>query len=492
MGGLTIGVDVGTTATKAVVLDVDAGVVAQTSRPSRLSSPRPGWAEASTEEWMANVRDTLAELVASPVVDRARVTALSVTGMVPAVVPLDARGRPLRPAILQNDARATREVGDTAEQLKDHDVVLRTGSAVTQQSVGPTATWLATHEPDVWARTTSVVGSYDLVLAALGAEVHVERNWALESGLYTVAGDPFAPAVEVAGMAQRLVPVRTAGEVVGALSPGMARETGLPAGVPLVVGGADHVLSAFTAGLSREGDWLIKLGGAGDILAVAAEPVMDPRFYLDEHPVPGLWLPNGCMATSGSLIRWVQGIVGDSDLARLDDEAAGRPAAEVLCLPYFLGEKSPLNDPHLRGVFAGMHLGHDRADLYRSVLEGIAFGFRHNAEALRDAGVPLERATVTNGGSTSRFWRAVHASVLGSELRSVRGHTGASLGAAVLAGIGTGVLSWADAGRFVETGEVIAPDASLVDRYEEAYGLWRALGAAVEPVAHAMSRRTGH
>lgn len=489
----TIGLDLGTTGVKGIALDLERGLLAQETRTNALLTPHVGWAEASTEQWLTNVVDILAALIASPEVEAANVVAIATTGMVPAVVCLDQWSHPLRPAILQNDARAPTEVTELASALLAHDPLGSTGSPVTQQSVAPRALWLERNEPDLWARTELVVGSYDWLLRALGADAHVERNWALESGLVTVSGGGFAPARAVAGLDARLPEVAPPGRVVGALDPSIAARVGLSPEVALVVGGADHVLSAYAAGVASEGDWLVKLGGAGDILAVSARPVVDGRFYLDEHPVDGLWLPNGCMATSGSLVRWVQALVGGPDLSELDAEAQRRGAAEILCLPYFLGEKSPLNDPDLRGVFAGLHLGHDRADLYRSCLEGIAFGFRHNADGMREAGLPLERATVTNGGATSLLWKKIHASVLGVPLRTVVGHPGASLGAAVAAGVGVGALDWSGVARFIAEGDQIEPEPALVPLYDDAYALWRGLSEGSADTARAVARmqRTG-
>jgi xylulokinase len=258
----------------------------------------------------------------------------------------------------------------------------------------------------------------------------------------------------------------------------------------LIVGGADHVISAFSAGVENEGDALVKLGGAGDILAASNTPLVDARFYLDAHPIPGRWLPNGCMATSGSLIRWYQSIIGGTDLATLDAEAETRAPADVLCLPYFLGEKSPLNDPNLRGTFAGLHLGHTRADMYRSVLESIAFGFRHHVEIFAERGIALSRVMVTNGGSKSTLWKQIHSEVLGIQLHPVIDHPGASLGAAVIAAIGIGSLNdWADSKRFLELGEPVTPNARNVAVYNDAYRDWRDLGAAVTPISHSIAMR---
>jgi xylulokinase len=420
------------------------------------------------------------------------VAAVAVSGMVPAVVAVDSSGKPLRRAILQNDARAHREVGELAAALDGVDLVAMTGSALTQQSVAPTTVWLRTPEPDVYDRTAHYVGSYDWVLTALGAEVHVEQNWALESGLFTIDGDVADAVLAAAGLdAATVGPVHRPGTRVGELSREAAEQTGLPAGTALIVGGADHVLSAFAAGVNKPGDALVKLGGAGDILVASDTRVVDERLYLDAHPVPGHWLPNGCMATSGSLIRWFQALIGGDDLTVLDDEATASKPAEVLCLPYFLGEKSPIHDPDLRGVFAGMHLGHTRADLYRSVLEAIAFGFRHHVDVFTDIGIRPNRVMITNGGSKSTLWKQIHADVLGIELRPVRGHPGASLGAAVIAAIGVGALDdWSDAARFVSLDPPVVPDPARRAAYDDAYPMWRDLGTATAPISHAMASRT--
>lgn len=490
MSDYTIGVDIGTTGTKTVLLHTEDGIVATAARETALYSTGPGIAEADTAQWHRNVVESIREVLASAEVPADAVGAVATSGMVPAVVPVDRAGKPLRRAILQNDARAHREVTALAAQLSGVDLVTLTGSALTQQSVAPTTVWLREHEPEVYARTAHWAGSYDWVLTALGAPCHVEQNWALESGLFTIDGSMADAVVTAAGLDPgTLAPVYRPGTQVGELSSQAAELTGLPAGTPLVVGGADHVLSAYAAGVNRPGDALVKLGGAGDILVASDTQVVDERLYLDAHPVPGHWLPNGCMATSGSLIRWFQTLVGGAELTTLDDEAAQCAPAEILCLPYFLGEKSPLHDPDLRGTFAGLHLGHTRADMYRSVLEAIAFGFRHHVDVFTDIGVPLRRVMITNGGSKSTLWKQIHADVLGLEMLPVRGHPGASLGAAVIAAIGIGALAdWSDAARFITLDPPYVPDPARAAVYDTAYATWRDLGAAMTPISHRMAR----
>lgn len=492
MSKFTIGIDIGTTGTKTILLDVDFGIVGQASREANQFSPHSGYSEADPNQWLVNAVDSIAEVMANAGARPEDVAAIAASGMVPAVIPIDKHGEPLRRAILQNDARTVEEVSHLATALSAVDLVALTGSALTQQSVAPTAAWLMSHEPDVWSKTTHLVGSYDWLLMAFGAEPHVERNWALESGLFTLASEPLMDVLVAVGLDRSILPpVYSPGQQVGWLNSAAAMRTGLATGTPLIVGGADHVLSAFAAGVEDEGDWLIKLGGAGDILVASDRPVVDSRIYLDAHPIPGRWLPNGCMATSGSLVRWYQSLIGGESLDVLDREALSRSAADLLCLPYFLGEKSPIHDADLRGTFAGLHIGHTRADLYRSVLEGIAFGFRHHADVFREIGIRQDRVMITNGGSKSTLWKQIHAEVLGTELLPIMNHPGASLGAALIAAVGVGAISdWAEAKKFLTFGPPVIPDPANVKTYGAAYDEWRELSSAVTSISHSISRRT--
>ena len=376
--GLLLGIDLGSSAVKATLVRTGerGGIAATRSAQNSLASPRPGWAEADPAEWWSNVCTIIPALLADAGAGAGDVLAVATTGMVPAVVCVDAAGSPLRPAILQNDARAAAEIDDLRAELSALDLVALTGSALTQQSVAPTLRWLERHEPETFAATAAVVGGYDWLLARLGAERHVEDNWALESGLYLLDGRPCAEVLAAAHWpAGRLVPVHRPGEVAGQMSAEAASATGLRVGTPLVVGGADHVLAAYAAGLQRPGQLLVKLGGAGDILAVAAGPVVDPRLYLDRHPAPGWFMPNGCMATSGTLLRWFQRELAAGagfDVLDAEAERAGAGAGGLVCLPYLLGEKCPIHDADARGVFLGLHLGHTRGHLFRACLEATA------------------------------------------------------------------------------------------------------------------------
>ncbi len=486
---LLLGIDLGSSGVKAVLLDVARGIVATQAHDVTLFSDHPGWAEADHREWWDAVCELVPRLLDAAAVSGDAVAAVAVTGMVPAIVAVDEQGQPLRRVILQNDARATKEIDEVRAALGGLDLLALTGSVLSQQSVAPTALWLARHEPDVWSKTTSLQGSYDWFARALGASAHVEYNWAIESGLYDFDGVALE-AVRAATPVTwpQLLDVARPGQVVGEVSAAAAAATGLRVGTTIVVGGADHVLSAYGAGLVDQGDCLIKLGGSGDILAVSDEKFLDARLYLDRYPIPGKWLPNGCMATSGSMLRWEQSLF-DVPLAELDEAATASQPGALITLPYFLGEKTPLHDPDLRGAVIGLHLGTTRGDLHRSFLEAIAYGFRAHFDVFAQDGLVLGTTRVTNGGSKSRLWRQILADVLNRDVVSIVDHPGASYGAAVIAGVGTGVIAdWNYVVGALEAGEVIAPTPAHVEIYDERYLQFHQLNQSTTSLSHSLAR----
>ena len=487
---LLLGIDLGSSGVKAILLDPDRGIVASASHEVDLFSDHVGWAEADTNQWWAAVVALVPQLLAEAKASKAEVVGIATTGMVPAVVCVDERGNSLRRAILQNDARATAEITELRAALADTDLLKLTGSILSQLSVSPTSLWLARNEPAVWERTAHLVGSYDWLLMKMGAPAHVEKNWAHESGLYDLELNPLPQVTVATGVKwPELAEVKAPSTPVGQLSSDAAAALGLEMGTPLFVGGADHVLSAYGAGLVNAGDVLVKLGGAGDILAVTDEIFVDSRLYLDAHPIPGKWLPNGCMATSGSLLRWEQALFGGASLTELDDQAQNSEPGALIALPYFLGEKTPLHDPDLRGVLVGLHLGTTRGDIHRSFLEAIAYGFRSHFEILAQGGIHIGSVRITNGGSKSRLWREILADVLNRDLISIVNHPGASYGAAVMAGLGSGVIKdWSYVAGSLEQGEIISPNPDNVARYAGRYEEFVALTAATTEFSHLLAR----
>ena len=476
-----LGIDIGTTSTKAVLMVPDEGVVAEAEREAELVSLHAGWAEEDVTVWWSNVCELTRQLVAGR-----SVAAVGVTGMVPCVVLTDREGQVLRHSIQQNDARAVDEIAELRSRFDSDRILARTGSPITQQSVAPTLLWLARHEPSMWSRVALVQGSYDFIVSRLTGVPGVEANWAVESGLYDLHTKAWADDVLAAvnTSSSLLPPVRQALDIAGTVTKAAAEETGLEEGVPVMTGVADHVAAAFAAGVVEEGDLLIKLGGAGDILMATDTPLIDERLFFDLHVIPGKYLPNGCMATSGSLIRWFQREFGEGrSLRELDDEAeaVGPGADGVLALPYFLGEKTPLNDPKARGAFVGLHLGHTHAHLYRARVGSHRLRVPPPCRGIYRTRSPPKRIRVSDGGAKSPVWTQIIADVIGMPLEVIVGQGGAAIGAAFVAGMAVGGFSeWRDIDRFSEVIGAVRPQPAEV--YERGYRAYRRLYPALKEV----------
>ena len=496
---IILGLDIGTTSTIGILIETEGRVLALADAPVTLHAPHPGWAEEDPEEWWRNVGIVCRALLAQSGIAPADVKAVGVSGMVPALVTLDAAGNPVRRSIQQSDGRCGAEVAEIAAEVSADAFLARAGNGINQQLLAPKLRWLARHEPANFARIHTILGSYDDVARRLTGASSIERNWALEAGFIDLATDALADDMIALGGITRahLPPLRAGHEVVGTVTAEAAAHTGLAVGTKVVAGAADHVASAFAAGIAAPGDCLIKFGGAGDVLLATAKPRPDARLFLDYHLVPGLFMPNGCMAASGAILNWFVDVLGQrgarphAELDALAELVA--PGSEgLLLLPYFLGEKTPIHDPAARGTLVGLGLHHGLGHLWRAFLEAVAYGFRHHIEVAREIGYPVTRIIASDGGTRSAIWMQIAADVLGMEVQLLEGHPGSCLGAAYVAGVGIGALpDWHQMHRFVTSGRVVVPRPAAHAIYNEAFSAYRDLYVTLKPFYPRLARFGG-
>lgn len=486
---VAIGLDIGTTSTIATLMDATGRVLASHSRASRLLSGKPGFAEADPEQWWENSRMVLNAVMADMPEDET-LCGICVTGMLPAVVLLDANDGLLRPSIQQSDARCGAQVETMKASLDEAAFLSRTGQGLTQQLVAPKLRWIERHEPEVHAAIACMFGSYDYINFRLTGEKRVERNWALEAGFVDLSDHRIsADLVALSGLERDVLPPLAAShEIIGRVTAEAAALTGLPAGCPVFGGAADHIASALATGLTDAGDVLLKFGGAGDVIAIAGKASPDRRLFLDYHLIPGLYAPNGCMASSGSMLRWLAGMLCDclgeeADLAALDAQARDKPlgADGVRMLPYFLGEKTPIHDPKARGTITGLSLGHDRGHIWRAALEAIACGFRHHLDVLADMGTPAKRLYASDGGSRSAIWMQIVADICGQPVSVLADAFGSSTGAAWVALVGAGICDWPDVAGAVSYGRTYEPEVDGKDKARAVYEAYHMLYGQLHP-----------
>jgi len=471
---MIVGIDVGTTSVKGLLLDENAQIVKTAEVPHQLFSNYPGFAEEDPEAWWKGAKAAIEMLFRGA--NLKAVHAIGIAGMVPALV-ITRHGRPLRYSIQQNDARAVEEIMIFKRRFGDEWLFNKTGATWNQQVLPPKLLWLLKHEPDVLEQADWICGSYEYVAFQLTGVRYSEINWALESGMYDFRHRAWIPELlEFLGVSQELfAPIRFPYEVIGEVTNKAAQDTGLPAGTPVIAGSADHIAAALAAGLLAPGEALLKFGAAGDFLYVSADFAPIPELFIDFHDVPGLYVLNGCMATSGSLLRWFRdqfrlGV----NFADLDREAEKiSPGADgLVVLPYFLGEKTPIHDPQARGTVLGLTLSHTPAHLYRALLEGVAYAFRHHVEVLENKGYKIERIFVADGGARSPLWRKITASVLNRPVEYLaQSERGSCYGVAFLAGVAVRLWDIQDLSRRVVS--ITDPEREWALIYQELYQIYR-------------------
>jgi len=471
-----IGLDVGTSAVKALAVDESGAVLARAEVSYPLSTPRPGWAEQDPDDWW---RATQAALTALGVDE---VAGIGLSGQMHGLVALDAADRVIRPAILWNDGRTAAECAEIERRVGLSNLIARSGNRALTGFTAPKLLWLRAHEPESYERIARVMLPKDYVRLKLCGEHAIDMADASGTLLLDVArrrwSEQVLDALELdAGWLPRLLE-----------SPEVSGETA--DGVPVAAGAGDQAAGALGVGVDRPGPLSIALGTSGVVFAAL------PRFAADErarvhafcHAVPGGWHAMGVMLSAGGALRWLRDVVApDTGFAVLVEEAARwEPGAEgVIFLPYLAGERTPHADPDARGSFTGLSLRHDRGALVRAVLEGVAYGLRDSLDLLRELGVAPERARVSGGGARSELWLRIVASVLELPLERPEVEEGAAYGAALLGGIAGGL--WPDVGSAVAAcvrtrGELepepawVAPYADGRERFRALYPALRAAG----------------
>ena len=480
-----VGIDIGTTSVKTLLISSDGSIVDEAKAEHDLLSIYPNWAEEDAAVWWRNVKSTLTQITSRNEALVSQISALGVSGMVPAIVMLDVNGEPVRNTVQQNDARAIEQITRISQAIDQDDLYAKTGSTTNQQHVAPRLLWLKENEPDAYARTDCIMGSYEYIAYKLTGVKSIEINWAVESGMYDIHRNVWLhEQFDVLGLDPGLLPqVNQSMKVMGRVSKTAAEATGLAEGIPVIAGSADHVASTLAAGVVQDGDLLIKFGGAGDILYCSDEIKTSRELYFDYHIVPEKYLLNGCMAASGSLVKWfVKDIMckeADDDVFKeLDRQAALVPPASdgLIVLPYFLGEKTPIFDPTSRGVLFGLTLAHGPGHIFRAILEAVIYGFRHHMDVLEGMALKPRRVSATNGGAKSEFWCQIAADVLGMKITSFKHHQGSALGVAFLAGMSVGMFDgWDRINDFLAHAKVYEPDARNSEIYGRAYRIYRDL-----------------
>jgi xylulokinase len=484
-----VGVDIGTSSSKGVLVDLDGVVIATAVRQHTVDRPHPGWVEMDGARWWEEFVSLCAELTAMESID---VQAVGVSGMGPCVLLTDDTGEPLRPAILYGvDSRASVQIDALNGLLGDSAIMERCGSALSSQAVGPKLCWVADNEPELYASARRLfMPSSWLAWKLTGAYVLDHESASQCTPLYdSVNTGWYQPWVELIAPQLALPNLVWANEVIGSISSAAATETGLPAGIPVIAGTIDAWTEAVSVGAQNPGDLMLMYGTTMFLIAtLAGGPVTSPSLWGTVGAFEGTRNLAGGMSTSGAITGWLRELFGSDDYPVLLAEAtkSGAGAHGLLMLPYFAGERTPLMDPDARGIIAGLTLSHTRGDLYRAALEATALGVRHNIETMRDAGVTIDRIVAVGGGAQGSLWTQIVSDVTGLPQVIPSITVGASYGAAFLA---AGALTAVAIEDWNPQAEIREPNELLRCDYDELYALYRSLYLVTADMQHALAKR---
>lgn len=480
-----LGIDIGTSSSKGVLVAADGRILARADRPHDTSFPHPGWVEHDAETvWWEDFRALVRELL--PAAEGNALAGLGVSGIGPVLLPADRAGSPLRPAILYGvDTRATAEIADLTDEFGAEEILRRAGSALSSQAVGPKIRWLARHEPQVWRRTELLLMCSSYLVHRLTGRYVLDHHSASQCDpLYDLNARDWSQewAQKITGDVP-LPELSWPTEVVGYVGEPAAAETGLPAGLPVTAGTIDAWAEATSVGVRRPGDVMLMYGTTMFFVEVVADPRPHPALWATCGAYPDTYTLAAGMATSGAVTEWLRALL-KGEFAELVEQASAVPAGSrgLLLLPYFAGERTPILDPDARGVLAGLTTGHGSAELYRAALEGIAYGVRHNLEAMAQAGGEARRLVAVGGGTQGGLWTRIVSDVTGRDQEIPAETVGACLGDALLAAVATGVAVDPDGWNPVV--RTVRPDQANVGRYDRYYRHFRELYPATVRAAH--------
>ncbi|MEA3407504.1 MAG: xylulokinase [Chloroflexota bacterium] len=501
-----MGIDVGTTGTKVLLIDERGDVLGSAVEGYPMYTPHPQWAEQDPEDWWDAACRAIRRVLSVPEVDPEEIEGIGLTGQMHGMVMLDAQGKVLRPCIMWNDQRTAAQ----CEWIMDavgHDRFLElTLNRALPGFTAPKVIWTRENEPEVYAQAAKILLPKDYLRYRLTGAYATEVSGASGMALLNVSERAWSEEVlEKLAIPKDWMPhCVESTEITGRITAKVAEQTGLPAGVPVVGGAGDQAASAVGTGIVEPGLVSVTLGTSGVVFAYTEEPSLDPegRLHTFCHAVPNKWHVMGVTLSAGGSFRWFRDSLGlsEKDIAILSDvdpyeiltaEAANAPAGceGLLFLPYLTGERTPYADPNARGTFFGLTLRHDKRHMVRAVLEGVAYSLRDSIELFHDLAIPIQQVRAVGGGARSVMWRQIISDIFGIELVTVNVTDSTAYGAALLAGVGTGVYAsvpeaCAETVRITDRTEPIAENQATYNEYYPVYqSLYRALKPAFDTVA---------
>lgn len=493
--------DLGTTGNKATIYDRDGALVGSAFYGYDTEYAHTGWAEQNPDDWWRAVCASTQDLLRASGIRGDAIAVIAFSGQMMGCVPLDARARPLRNAIIWADQRAVEQERWLGERIDPADVYHITGHRLSASYSLCKMLWIRDHQPDIYAATHKFVHAKDAMVARLTGHFATEPTDASGMNLYDLdAGTWSGRIIDAAGLDPAKLPgLRQSIDVIGGVLPEVAEEVGIAAGTPVVIGAGDGMCAAAGAGVVKAGTAYNYVGSSSWIALATAAPIYDPdyRTFTWAHLVPGMFSPCGTMQMAGGSYQWTR-----DQLCSIEQQAAqalgispyelmnlgagkSQPGANgVIFLPYLLGERSPRWNPRARGAFIGLTVRNTRADMVRAVLEGITMNLRVILEAFTAQGAQIDGMRVIGGGARGRFWNQMMADMYGIPVhRLTILEEATSMGAALAGGVGVGLYpDFTMSETMNAIAETFVPDPAAQAAYARVYPIFEAAYHALLPV----------
>lgn len=481
-----IGIDLGTSAVKLLLMDSDGKIVNIVSREYPLYFPRPGWSEQKPEDWYEQTVLGIRELIRD--VDKSQVAGISFGGQMHGLVILDEDDNVIRPAILWNDGRTTEETDYLNNVIGKEKLSEYTANIAFAGFTAPKILWVKNKEPENFARISKIMLPKDYIAYKLTGVHCTDVSDASGSLLFDVKNRRWSQEMcDICGITtDQLAKCCESYEAVGTLLPQAAQELGLGTSVKVAAGAGDNAAAAVGTGTVGDNMCNISLGTSGTVFISSKNFGVDKYNALHSFAhADGSYHLMGCMLSAASCNKWwMDDIIGTKDYAAEQKAIEKLGENHVYFLPYLMGERSPHNNPNARAVFLGMSMDTTRADMTQAVLEGVAFALRDSLEVAKSLGIELTRTKICGGGARSPLWKKIIANVLNLRVDVLESEEGPSMGGAMLAAVACGEYADVEeiAAKVVKVVETVEPDAELVAKYEERYREFREIYPACRPL----------
>ena len=474
-----IGVDLGTSAVKLLLMEESGKIEKIVSREYPLYFPHPGWSEQNPEDWMKEAMEGIKELTSE--IDRSQVAGIGCGGQMHGLVTLDAEDHVIRPAILWNDGRTGAETEYLNTVVGKDKLSQYTANIAFAGFTAPKILWMKKNEPENFAKVKKIMLPKDYLAYCMTGSFCTDLSDASGMLLLDVKNRCWSKEMlEICGITEEQLPkLYESWQVVGTLKPEIASELGLSADVKFVAGAGDNAAAAVGTGTVGDGQCNISLGTSGTVFISSKDFGVDENNALHSFDhADGRYHLMGCMLSAASCNKWwSEEILHTKDFAKEQEGIVKLGENQVFFLPYLMGERSPHNNPDARAVFFGMSMDTTREEMTQAVLEGVAFGLRDSLEVARSLGIKIERTKICGGGAKSPLWKKIIANVMNLKVDVPAVEEGPSMGGAMLAAVGCGAYPDVEtiAEKFVHVVETVEPDPELVAKYEERYQKFKKL-----------------